>query len=142
MDDDVRDDLGLVSRELLAFAHQTLTRYGAFLPFAAAVGLTGDLHLVAAQSEDPDASSLLEDLYGQLQQQAQAGAVRAAGVCYEVTLAEPMEGSHDAVAMNLEHAAGPAMRCLVPYRRESDGWAFGRAEAAPAVSRLFNGSPP
>ena len=137
MDDDVRADLAVLSRELLAFAHQTLTRYGAFLPFAAVVAVTGDLQLVAAQAEDPDASRLLDDLYGQLAQQASAGAVRAAGVCYEVTLAEPVEGGHEAVALDLEHAAGAAMRCLVPYRRESGAWTFGRAEAAPAAARVF-----
>ncbi len=140
MDDDVRADLTLVSRELLAFAHQTLTRYGAFLPFAAVVRLTGDLQLVAAQTEDPDTTGLLEDLYGQLLQQARTGSLRAAGVCYEVTLAEPVDGGYEAIALDLEHAAGAAMRCLVPYRGESEGWAFGRAEASPASARVFAGA--
>ena len=141
MDDDVRADLASVSRELLAFAHQTLTRYGAFLPFAAVVALTGDLQLVAATAEDPDTYGLLTDLYDQLGQQAAAGAVRAAGVCYEVTLAEPLDGGYDAVAMDLEHSAGAAMRCLVPYRSEAGVWMFGRAEASPAPPRVFATSP-
>lgn len=142
MDDDVRADLASLSRELLAFAHQTLTRYGAFLPFAAVVGLTGDLQLVAATTEDPDTEGLLNDLYDQLASQAGAGALRAAGVCYEVTLAEALDGGHDAVAMDLEHAAGPAMRCLVPYRSEAGVWTFGRAEASPAPPRVFEASLP
>lgn len=137
MDDDVRADLALLSQELLAFAHQTLTRYGAFLPFAAVVQVTGDLQLVAAETDDPDASHLLDDLYAQLVQRAAAGAVRAAGVCYDVTLAEPVEGGHEAVALDLEHAAGAAMRCLVPYRGASGSWTFGRAEASPASPRVF-----
>jgi hypothetical protein len=138
MDDDVRADLALLSRELLGFAHQTLTRYDAFLPFAAVIQVTGDLQLVAADDADPDASRLLDDLYIQLAQRATAGAVRAAGVCYEVTLAEPLEGGHEAVALGLEHGSGAAMRCLVPYRRESGAWTFGRAEAAPAPPRVFD----
>lgn len=142
MDEDVRADLGLVSRELLAFAHQTLTRYGAFLPFAAVVGDTGELELVAAQAEDPEADRLLDDLYVQLALRAAAGTARATGVCYEVTLAEPLEGGHEAVALDLEHAGGAAMRCLVPYRRESAGWAFGTAEASPAPPRVFAESLP
>lgn len=142
MDGDVRADLALLSRELLAFAHQTLTRYGAFLPFAAVVHVTGDLQLVAADAEDPDASRLLADLYGQLTERAAAGAVRAAGLCYEVTLAEAVDGGHQAVALDLEHGSGAAMRCLVPYRRESAGWAFGTAEASPAPPRVFVDAPP
>lgn len=137
MDDDVRTDLALVSRHLLDFAHQTLTRYGAFLPFAAAVQITGDLQLVAAAAEDPDAAGLLDDLHAQLAPRAAAGELRATGICYEVTLAEPVEGGHDAIAMDLEHAAGAAMRCLVPYRRNADGWSLGRAEASPAAARVF-----
>ena len=132
-----REDLGRISRELLSFAHQTLTRYGAFLPFAAVVDDGGDLKLVAAQSEDPDASGLIDDLYERLAAEAVDGTVRAAGICYEVTLADPVDNGHEAVAIDLEHAAGAAMRCLVPYRREPGGWAFGTAEATPAAPRVF-----
>lgn len=92
------------------FALQVLEEHGEFYPYAAVVDGTGELTLVAAQSEVdfPDSEAVIANLLDVLRDRATE--IRASALVADVR----HEGG-DAVRAEMEHRAGHAMTVVLPY---------------------------
>ena len=120
----------------IEFAQQQLSSRGEFAPYAAAVGVDGQLHAIAVLLDDDSSPSAnnIEACVSALV--SQRDSIRAGAIVSDVRLAE--EGS-DAIRIELEHADGHAMSVFLPYmkKRLRRGFEFGSLQAEPAGSRIW-----
>ncbi|MCU1574947.1 MAG: hypothetical protein JWO93_3029 [Micrococcaceae bacterium] len=130
----VQADLNRLVGTALGVAQEQLEAYGAFLPVAVVLGRNGEdeVRLLAVSpdsgsqnpddssaGQEPDADSMIADLYEALRQQRDQH--RAAAVLVDVTL--PDEGT-DAVHVVAEHWKGVAVAAVQPYAQGAEGWTF------------------
>ena len=115
-------DLDQLLHALLPFAQQMLTKHGEFYPFGSS--MTTDGEIVAQGAYDGDEHPPSEQLIGLLtqtfRQQADAGQIRAAGICYDIRTIPPGQSEKtDAICVSLEHQNGEAADVCLPYNK---GW--------------------
>lgn len=154
---DPTPDLDEIFDLLLRLAHTHLDEQGGFLPFGVSMapdgaisiefvhpdGISPDLEDDAALPADVDASAMIDTTTRLLQQRADAGELRAAGLCFDARFRfegepEPV----DCIVIDLDHQTEPAVRIVAPYDLRREGEARYRAmEASPGSWRLF-GEPP
>jgi hypothetical protein len=120
----VHPDLNELLNTLLPFAQQMLTKHGEFFPFGARVAVDGSVVHCGAHDgdEQPPSQRLIELLTQAFRQQASAGEIRAAGICFDVRITPPGQSQKtDAIQLALEHESGEVRDVFLPYRREVDG---------------------
>jgi hypothetical protein len=114
-------DLTSLSRHLLPFAQQMLRRYGEFYPFGATMDANGAIGAAAAYTsggEHPESQRVLDLLIDGLTLDAQAGRIRAAGVCVDVlTIPAGETAKRDAICLKLAQVNGATVDVYVPYRK-------------------------
>ena len=101
----------------LRFAQNRLTRNGAFHPFAAGIGATGEVQPLAIHLGDeiPGSQELIGQYTARLKELAAAGELQAGALCHNTVL------ESDAVTVMLEHANGECVTVFLPYRKEPAG---------------------
>ncbi len=136
-------ELDQLLNALLPFAEQMLAKNGEFFPFGATMTRNGDIVATAASlgGEHPPSQPLIELMSQAFRQQAEAGELRAAGLCFDARILPPDRTEKtDAICVSLEHESGQCMDVFVPYER---GW-FGKlkygAMFAASRERQFFGS--
>ena len=73
--------------------------------------------------EHPPSQKIIDLLTQAFRQQAAAGQLRAAGICYDIRTIPPGQSEKsDAICMSLEHQNGEAADVCLPYKK---GW-FGK----------------
>ena len=90
--------------------------------------MAGEINLTAADTgqEHPQPSELFDLLAGAMRAQAEAGSIRASGICYDIRLRTGDDKATDAIAISLEHRAGDHVLVVMPYSRgRFSGWKFG-----------------
>lgn len=114
-----RDDLDGLLDLLLPLAQEQLAAHGELLPVAATMSSAGEVAITAAQPETGDATAAdaAELLVAGLRAQAEAGELRAVGVCTDVRLGESPRGPTDALRVALEHVDGDAADVYLPYEQ-------------------------
>jgi hypothetical protein len=120
-------DLDNLLNALLPFAQQMLAKHGEFYPFGATMSTDGQIVLAAVYDDDerPPSQQLIDSTAHEFRQQAAAGEIRAAGICYDVRTILPGETEKtDAICLGLEHQAGQCMSVFLPYKK---GW-FGKVK--------------
>ena len=120
-------DLDQLLNALLPFAQQMLAKHGEFYPFGSSMALDGQIAAEAAYdgNEQPPSQTLIEMLTQAFKQRAEAGHLRAAGICYDIRTIPPGQTEKtDAICVSLEHQGGDAVDVCVPYKK---GW-FGRVQ--------------
>jgi len=133
-----REELDGMLEPLLQFAQDMLRRRGEFYPFAATIGVDGQLNLNAADtgSQHPPSQEVLELLADGMRAQASTGQIRAAAFCYDVRFTGADGKQTDAIAVALEHKAGDAALVMLPYSKgRLSGLRFGELIAAPPAER-------
>jgi hypothetical protein len=134
-------DLNELLAALFPMAEEMLTKQGAFYPFAASTKTDGQITLVGAHTgaEHPASQELLDQLTGGLRQSAEAGDIRAAGLCLDVDTVPPGRSKKtDAVCARLEHVEGEAVEVYLPYRKTWLGRVeFGETFTAPGTPTVF-----
>jgi hypothetical protein len=128
----VQADLDALLTAALTTAEQSLRDAGGFLPFAVARTYDGEDQLVnvAVTDEDPDAAELLGSLWQSLTEHS--GDFRAAGVVTDRTADDG-----DRVAVQLEHADGPAIEVTLPYRLVDGAFEPGDLAAGEGIARIW-----
>lgn len=109
---------------LLPFAQQMLAKHGEFYPFGATIDTSGKLALAASYtgSEKPESQECIDMLSGGFRREAEQGAIRACGICYDVRTIPPGQTEKvDAVCISFEHNSGEAVKVLLPYRKGVKG---------------------
>ncbi len=109
---------------LLPFAQQMLAKHGEFYPFGATIDINGKPALAASDtgSEKPESQECIDLLSGGFRKQAEQGAIRACGICYDVRTIPPGQTEKvDAICMAFEHNSGEAVNVLLPYRKGLTG---------------------
>jgi hypothetical protein len=134
-------DLDSLLDPLLTFAQQMLSKHGGFTPFGASMSADGTVAL-ADVFTDPslwEATDIAETLVKGFRAKAQAGGLRAAGVCLDVRVVPPGEiDKVDAVCARLEHVEGQSVEVYLPYRKERlSEYAYGEIFATPGEARIF-----
>jgi hypothetical protein len=78
-------DLDQLLNALLPFGQQMLSRHGEFFPFGSAMTVDGKIEAHAAYDgdEQPPSQQLIDLLTQGFRQQATAGQIRAAAICYD-----------------------------------------------------------
>lgn len=141
-----RDDLDALLDPLIGFAQQQLQRRGAFFPFGCTMGIDGQVAMTGAYdgNEQPPSDELIDLLAGGMRAQASAGAIKAAGICYDIKMRTENGQVADAIAMSLEHQQGDRVLVVMPYSKgRFSGWKFGDlASIAPGEPRVFPPHPP
>jgi hypothetical protein len=114
-----RDDLDTLVDPVLRYAQHLLEKRGAFHPFGADLSSTGEVRLDAPDDGDEhsDSNAVIRLLKVASKAKAQAGEIRASGICYNVRV-RPSGGGGlaDAVCVALEHRDGEAVSALLPYK--------------------------
>lgn len=110
---------------------------GEFAPFAAVVTASGERQVVVPVSEtEVEVETARNGVYDRLEKWSE-GVIRAAAVCLDVRLHEPVET--DAICVHVEHAQAAAIRVLAPFAKEArEPTAFGEPFVDPAESEIFN----
>jgi hypothetical protein len=125
----------------LRFAQDLLKRRGAFFPFAATVGATGELKPLAVHSDEerPDPKKLLDETTEVLKGLARSGKVTATALCYDSTVAVKgtAKSKQDAIAVALEHASGEAAVVYLPYKKIKGGFSYGETIGVKGEGRVF-----
>jgi hypothetical protein len=134
-----KEEIEQLLQYLLPFAEERLSSEGEFHPYAAMLGVDGELQSVsAAAGEDPDVSDLLVALHAELSKKAAEGAIIASGIAADVTLTDPDSGTTtDAVQLELDHADAEAVDVYVPYETAGDSIKFGELVAAAGQAPVF-----
>jgi hypothetical protein len=130
-----REELDGLLDFLFGFATRQLEARGEFFPFAAALGADGEPQVVGVDlgDEQPQSTELLDVLFERLAAQAEAGEIRAAGVCADVHLPET-----DAARASLEHAEHEPIEVFLPYRKKRLGrYEFGEVFAQSGERRIY-----
>jgi hypothetical protein len=100
---------------LYGAAQRHMAKRGEFFPFAAAVGLDGEVELIAAvpnlHDDRPPSADVLDACHEALV--SKKGALRAGGMVSDVRLLPPLAG--DALRIDFEHMDGTAVVALLPY---------------------------
>ena len=136
---EARQDYNALLEVLLPFAEQTLKKYGAFFPFAAAVSTTGEVSLHAAYDGDdkPPSDELIAMLVQAFQGEARSAKIRAIGICYDgrgVRNGKKVA----AIIISLEHLSGNASVTCLPYSKGLFGkYGFGEMTAAAEEPKIF-----
>jgi hypothetical protein len=136
----VKADANAIYNILEGVAREQLSGAGSVVPCGAFVRVTGttELHMVvdddAATQQDFEAA-LLESL----RPLVTTGQVRAVGWCLDVRTRLPRSDvPTDAIVIVMEHRAGQALHCFIPYHRNGRGvLQYGEPFSAPASPRLF-----
>jgi hypothetical protein len=136
-----RDELDALLDPLLNFAQEMLRTKGEFLPFGATMTNEGQVSLTAADTgeERPESQVVIELLASGMRTQANAGHIRAAGICYDSRFTPGGGEKTDAIAVSLEHRQGDAALVMLPYSKgRFSGLKFGQLVAmAPDERRVF-----
>ena len=129
---EVQSDLDTLLDAALTTAEQSLRDAGGFLPFAVARTYDGEDQLVnvALTDDAPTPEEVLASLWQSLSEHS--GDFRAAGVVTDRTADEG-----DQVAVQLEHADGPAIEVTLPYRLVDGSFETGTLAAAEGVARIW-----
>jgi hypothetical protein len=118
-------DLDELLNAVLPFAQQMLSKHGEFFPFGSAMSADGKVEAHAAYDgdEQPPSQQLIDLLTHGFRQQAAAGKIRAAAICYDVRTIPPGQSEKtDAICVSAEHQNGEAADVYLPYKK---GW-FGK----------------
>lgn len=128
----VQADLDALLTAALTTAEQALRDAGGFLPFAVARTYDGEDQLVnvAVDSAETDAEALLSSLWQSLVDHS--GDFRAVGVVTDRTADDS-----DRVAVQLEHADGPAIEVTLPYRMADGAFEPGTLAAGEGIARIW-----
>jgi len=126
---------------LVTSAQNLLAKNGEFYPIAAAMDLQGTIAAVGVHDgeEHPTSQQVIDALTMVLRSQVEHGAIRAAGICYDVLVTPPGDtAKSDAICTMLEHQNGDSGKAYVPYKK---GW-FGKIRdgevfATRHVGRIF-----
>jgi hypothetical protein len=135
-----RDEREALLDPLLDFAQELLRKRGEFFPFGATMSAEGEVSLAAAatDSDQPASQDVIDLLAAGMRQQAQAGAIRATGICYDSRFALEGAAPSDAIAVSLEHRDGDAVLVMQPYSKgRFSGFTFGDLVAVPPERRVF-----
>jgi hypothetical protein len=135
-------DLEELMNALIPFAQHMLAEAGEFYPFGATMGQDGEVEQVGAGGEDehPESQELIELLTESFRQEAAEGALRAAGICFDVRVTPPgSKKRSDAICCQLEHADGDALEVFIPYGKDGDGEvAYGELFATEGKRAFFD----
>jgi hypothetical protein len=109
-----RDDLDALLDAVLPFAQDMITKRGEFFPFGAAMSAAGDVRIVVGYtgSEHPLSQDVIDTLLVGFRADAEAGTLRAAGICFDAKVRGPDGKPTDAIVVALEHRAGDTVRHL------------------------------
>jgi hypothetical protein len=136
-----RDDLNRLLNALIPYAQQMLNQQAQFLPFAGAIGATGEVEMIGGYPGDHFSTSqdVRDLLLERLRQGARDGKFRAAALCCDMRMrrAEGEEPS-EAISVSLEHADGTVVTIYMPYVRQPNGYVeYGEMYSAAAAARIF-----
>jgi hypothetical protein len=113
-----QQDLDGLLNATLPLAQQYLDKYGEFFPFGAVVTIEGTNSLVAADpaetGEQPVSADILALLIERTRERRED--LRAVALCSDVTGPDG-----DGIRVELEHAEGPVMAVLMPYKSKRFG---------------------
>jgi hypothetical protein len=115
-------DLDQLLNALLPFAQQMLSKHGEFYPFGSAMTTDGKIEAHGAYDgdEQPPSQQLIDLLTQAFRQQAAAGQIRAAAICYDICTIPPGQSEKtDAICVSAEHQNGEAADVCLPYKK---GW--------------------
>lgn len=119
---EAQSDLDTLASQAPGFAAHQLTQVGEFFPYAAHITLDGTVGLMSADpellGENPTSTAVIETLEDVLG--VNNAQLRASAVVYDVNTV-----GGEAVAVNLEHREGVALRLVIPYTRGADGVQLG-----------------
>jgi len=134
-----RRDMDALLDQLLAFAREMLRKQGAVYPFGAVTRSDGRMRLVASSGGAVDSNDeLMTMVVSGMRQQALAGEIRAAGVCYSVHVPADDGTIADAIAVALEDDTGENALVFMPYTRgRLTGVKFDEITVSPGEPRVF-----
>ena len=130
------EDLNVLYNEARSFAEYMLLTHGEFIPFGVQMGIDGKVAQVAGDlgTERPKSAAMVEFLQASFAKSANAGTIRAAGVCLDMYVVPPgQQQKTDAICTRLAHVSGEAVEVFVPYSRDAHGaFQLGQSFAAAA----------
>jgi hypothetical protein len=111
-------DAELLLRSARKFAERMLREFGEFLPYGELMRLDGRIVSVgaAAGEEKSSPKELVATLRKSYRKEAQAGAVLACAVIYDVTITPPQsDQKKSAIAFEIDHRDGYSAEVFFPY---------------------------
>jgi len=135
-------DLDDLLNTLVRVAQQALAARGEFSPFGASMTPDGQVVATAAVREGdelPLSHTQIDSMVRAFRQEAAAGRIRAAGVCFDVRVTPPGQTEKtDAICIGLEHESAPALDVFVPYKKGVlGGLEYGEVFAARRTAQFF-----
>jgi hypothetical protein len=117
-------DIDNLMNAILPFAQQMLAKHGEFYPYGSTMTIDGQIVSKGAYDGDdhPPSQRLIDLMTLAFRQQAAAGQIRAAGICYDVCTIPPGQAEKtDTICIGLEHQSGQRVSVFLPYKKDKIG---------------------
>jgi len=123
----VENDIELLLDCALEQTIQLLSKYGEFFPVAVELLPDGEAGYVMIDigEERPPSQALIDMFITAFAERAAGGALKAAAIAYDIHVTRGGIRS-DAIAIRLEHVAGPSFLSVHPYTRDGADVVLGR----------------
>lgn len=118
------EDLNSLYNAARGFAEYMLLAHGEFIPFGVLMRPDGTIAQVAGERgvERSVSAEMVELLQASFSQSARLGAIRAAGICMEMSVVLPgREDKTDAICTRLAHVSGESVEVFIPHSRDARG---------------------
>lgn len=132
------DTLATLLQQAIATANKSIPLRDPILPFVITVADDGSGHMHTG-SPDENEAVIVEALYNNLKEEAEAGSVLAFALVLEVSVTNQETGdAQDAIRINMEHAEHPdGESCAIPFARSADTVQWGRVARLPPEPRVW-----
>ncbi len=138
-------DIDLLLKASLPVAKEILRKHGGFHPLGFSMKTDGSIVAAASYVDEGDltAQDQIELLVRGYRKEAEAGNLRAAAICVNVTVRPPDAAeSTSAIQMNIEHESGEAVDVFLPYQISSKNeLSWGEMFGGKGVANIFSSSP-
>lgn len=125
---------------LLPTATEALEESGHFSPVAAFVTTEGEVSSMAVEFDDgePTPLEIVEALQDGLREMiAEAGDIRATGICSIVTVSLEDDEPTDAICVNLEQLDGDPLNVFLPFSKSGDSYDYAELVAGIGEAIIF-----
>lgn len=117
-----REELDLLLNDAIAMALKLIERHGSHVPFGMAMTQSGErVNVVAGDRETQAVNALAQAVLHELNAKCARREFRAVVFAVNVTYRSAVDGTVvDAIQMDLDHASGRPVTCILPYRHDNE----------------------
>jgi len=128
---------------LILFGQQMLKKHGEFYPFGMYADAKGEIIATGqyTEEEQPKSEKIIDMLKGIFQLQSSKGNLMFAGISFDSTLKDSIDGMKDAIITMIENPSeNYSLIATLPYRKNDEVYEYGELSFAKSDPKIFEKS--